>query len=189
MTAPTSTNSSTTPEAPAYEMTILAGGCFWCLQHPYDHLPGVISTVVGYTGGKTANPNYEIVSAGGSGHYEALKIIYDPQKISFKDILEVFWHNIDPFDAAGQFCDRGSQYRAAIFTLNADQKKVAQTSKDATTNLLGEKIVTEIIPAGVFYDGEDYHQKYYEKNPIRYSFYRSSCGRDRRLKEVWGSYK
>lgn len=170
---------------PKYEVALLAGGCFWCLQHPFDHLKGVISTLVGYTGGHTPAPDYKEVSAGGSGHYEAVKILYDPHIISFKEILEVLWLNIDPFDAKGQFCDKGDQYRAAIFTLNKEQEKVAKASQEEKEKILGKKIVTDIIPAGVFFDGEPYHQKYHEKNPIRYKFYRYNCGRDQRLQEIW----
>ncbi len=172
--------------SPKYEMAILAGGCFWCLQKPYDHLNGVIATSVGYTGGHTPKPSYKEVSAGGSGHYEALKIVYDSTVVSFKEILNVFWRNIDPFDGKGQFCDRGDQYLAALFYLNKEQQKIAQESKVEHEKLLGKKFATEVIAASAFFDGEDYHQKYYDKNPIRYKFYRYNCGRDQRLKEVWG---
>ena len=169
-----------------YEIAILAGGCFWCLQKPYDNTKGIVATSVGYTGGHTPNPTYKEVSAGGSGHYEALKIAYDPSIISFKEILEVFWRNVDPFDTKGQFCDKGDSYRAAIFPLNKGQQKIAHDSKAAHERLLGGQFSTKIVAASAFFDGEDYHQKYYEKNPIRYKFYRYNCGRDQRLKEVWG---
>ncbi|XP_022778302.1 uncharacterized protein LOC111319833 [Stylophora pistillata] len=169
-----------------HEVAILAGGCFWCMQKPFDHLKGVISTVVGYTGGQTQNPNYDDVSSGNSGHYEAIKVVYDPGRISFKEILSVFWRNIDPFDATGQFCDKGDQYRAAIFYLNDSQKDVARMSRIQTEKTLGQKVETEIVPAIEFFEAEAYHQKYYAKNPIRYNFYRFSCGRDRRLEKIWG---
>ncbi len=168
------------------EVAILAGGCFWCLEHPFDSLKGVESVIVGYTGGHTKSPNYEEVSAGKSGHYEAVKIVYDPTVISFQEILDVLWVNIDPFDATGQFCDKGDQYRAAIFTLNEDQEKVAQISKAEKEKKLDQEIVTEILPAGPFFKAEEYHQHYYQKNPVRYKFYRYNCGRDQRLKKVWG---
>ncbi len=168
-----------------HETAILAGGCFWCLQHPFDHLNGVISTVVGYTGGHTKDPTYEETSAGNTGHYEAIKIIYDPSKVSFKEILEVFWKNIDPFDAKGQFCDKGDQYRAAIFYLTKGQQEMALASKKDMATVLGRDLVTEVVPATTFYEGEDYHQKYYIKNPLRYKFYRYNCGRDKRLQEIY----
>lgn len=168
-----------------YETALLAGGCFWCMEPPFDKLDGVISTVVGYTGGHTENPTYEQTSSGKTGHYEAIKIVYDPSKVSFKEILDVFWRNIDPFDATGQFCDKGDQYRAAIFYLTKEQQDIALASKEAIETLLGRKVVTEIMPAATFYDGEEYHQEYYLKNPIRYKFYRYNCGRDKRLKEIF----
>ncbi len=168
-----------------YETALLAGGCFWCMEPPFDKLGGVISTVVGYTGGYTENPTYEQTSSGKTGHYEAIKIVYDPSKVSFKEILDVFWRNIDPFDATGQFCDKGDQYRAAIFYLTKEQQDIALASKEAIETLLGRKVVTEIMPVATFYDGEEYHQEYYLKNPIRYKFYRYNCGRDKRLKEIF----
>lgn len=167
-----------------HETAILAGGCFWCMEPPFDKLEGVISTVVGYTGGKTKDPTYEATSSGETGHYEAIKVTYDPSKVSFKEILDVFWRNVDPFDAGGQFCDRGSQYRAAIFYSTEEQRKIAQISKKEAEKLWRQKILTELIPASVFYEAEEYHQEYYIKNPIRYSFFRSTCGRDDRLKEI-----
>ena len=168
-----------------YDVALLAGGCFWCLEPPFDQMEGVISTVVGYTGGHTDNPTYEATSSGKTGHYEAIKITYDSSKVSFKEILDVFWRNVDPFDATGQFCDKGSQYRAAIFYLTKEQQETAQTSKKEAERLLGLEILTEIIPASDFYDAEEYHQEYYLKNPIRYKFYRYNCGRDKRLKEIF----
>ncbi len=168
-----------------YDVAILAGGCFWCLQPPFDHLDEVISTVVGYTGGHTKNPTYEETSSGKTGHYEAIKVTYDPSKVTFKEILDVFWRNIDPFDAKGQFCDKGSQYRAAVFYLTKEQQETAQTSKKEIETVLEREIATEIIPASDFYNAEEYHQEYYLKNPIRYKFYRYHCGRDKRLKEIF----
>jgi peptide-methionine (S)-S-oxide reductase len=171
------------------ETAIFAGGCFWCMEPPFDKLAGVISTTTGYSGGNKKNPTYEEVSAGGTGHAEAIRISYDPAKISYARLLEVFWHNIDPTTADRQFCDIGSQYRSAIFYQNEQQKKLAEESKRALQKSKPFKgaIVTEITKAGQFYKAEEYHQNYYLKNPIRYKFYKYNCGRDQRLKELWGS--
>lgn len=170
------------------EKATFAGGCFWCMQPPFDRLHGVVSTKAGYTGGHKADPTYEEVSAGGTGHAEAVEITYDPKKIGYEKLLDVFWHNVDPTDATGQFCDRGDQYRSEIFYRNDEQKKLAEASKAALEKSKPFKapIVTQIVPATTFYPAEAYHQEYYKKNPIRYKFYRFSCGRDRRLQELWG---
>lgn len=167
---------------------IFAGGCFWCMEPPFDKLDGVISTTSGYTGGRTKNPTYEEVSAGHTGHAESVRVVYDPSKISYARLLQVFWHNIDPTAANRQFCDAGNQYRSAIFYQDETQKRLALASKQALqkTKPFREPIVTEIAPAGEFYPAEQYHQDYYRKNPIRYKYYRYSCGRDKRLKELWG---
>jgi peptide-methionine (S)-S-oxide reductase len=165
-----------------------AGGCFWCMEPPFDKLPGVISTTSGYIGGHTQQPTYHEVSAGGTGHAEAVQVVYDPQKVSYEKLLEVFWHNIDPTQKDGQFCDHGNQYRTAIFYHDETQKQLAEASKaelQKTRPFEGE-IVTEIVPAGEFYPAEDYHQDYYLKNPLRYKFYRTTCGRDKRLQTLWG---
>ncbi|KAB0665014.1 peptide-methionine (S)-S-oxide reductase MsrA [Oryzomonas japonica] len=174
--------------APAQEKATFAGGCFWCMEHPFDELPGVISVTSGYTGGQTRNPTYEEVSAGGTGHAESVQIVYDPARIGYDRLLTVYWHNIDPTVKDRQFCDSGHQYRSAIFYHNEQQRRLAQQSKDALARSkpFREAIVTEITPAGPFYPAEGYHQHYYKKNPIRYKFYRTSCGRDKRLKELWG---
>lgn len=163
-----------------------AGGCFWCMEPPYDKLPGVVSTTSGYTGGQLKNPSYEQVSSGGTGHAEAVQIVYDPSKVSYAKLLEVFWHNIDPVVANRQFCDVGEQYRTAIFFHDAEQKRLAEKTRAEVEKELGQKVLTEIVPAGAYYPAEEYHQNYYEKNPIRYKFYRNSCGRDRRLEQLWG---
>jgi peptide-methionine (S)-S-oxide reductase len=171
------------------EIATFAGGCFWCMEPPFDKLDGVISTTSGYTGGKTKNPSYQEVSAGNTGHAESVRIVYDPSKISYSRLLEVFWHNIDPTALNRQFCDSGNQYRSAIFYHNEMQKKLALESKlslEKTKPFQGP-IVTEITPASEFYPAEEYHQDYYRKNPIRYKYYRYSCGRDKRLKELWGN--
>ena len=164
-----------------------AGGCFWCMEPPFDKLDGVISTTSGYTGGHKENPTYEQVSSGATGHAEAIQIIYDPEKVSYGKLLEVFWRNTDPTDGGGQFCDRGNQYRTAIFYHDDEQKSLAQQSKQALIESKGfTEIATEITAASAFYSAEEYHQDYYKKNPVRYKFYRYSCGRDKRLKELWG---
>lgn len=176
-------------QTPQTAQAIFAGGCFWCMEPPYDKLDGVISTTSGYTGGSEANATYDNVSSGDTGHYEVVRIEYDPAKVSYKKLLDVFWRNIDPLDADGQFCDKGPQYRAAIFYSNDEEKRLAEASKaelDASKRL-GQPIVTEILPAKTFYAAEDYHQDYYTKNPLRYKFYRFNCRRDARLDEVWGA--
>ena len=166
-----------------------AGGCFWCMQPPFDALPGVISTTAGYTGGKKVNPTYEEVSAGNTGHAEAVEVVYDPALISYARLLEVFWRNVDPLTANRQFCDTGNQYRTAIFYHDATQRRLAEASRAELEKGRGWRIVTEIVPAGPFYRAEAYHQGYYKKNPIRYKLYRTGCGRDQRLKELWGNRK
>jgi peptide-methionine (S)-S-oxide reductase len=165
-----------------------AGGCFWCMEPPYDELEGVIATTSGYIGGSKADPTYQDVSGGGTGHAEAVQVTYDPTKVSYERLLEVFWHNVDPLDAGGQFCDRGDQYRTAIFVHDDEQRRLAEASKQALEGSwrLTQPIVTEIVAAAPFYPAEDYHQDYYEKNPIRYKFYRWNCGRDARLEQLWG---
>lgn len=165
-----------------------AGGCFWCMEHPYDELEGVKSTTSGYIGGHLENPTYREVSLGRTGHTEAVLVIYDPKKISYEELLKVFWPNIDPLTPNRQFCDSGSQYRSGIFYHNEEQRRLAEESKNALekSGRFSQPIVTEITAAAKFYVAEDYHQDYYEKNPIQYAIYRYSCGRDRRLKELWG---
>ena len=168
---------------------IFAGGCFWCMEPPFDALEGkgVLNTLAGYTGGRTPNPTYEEGSGGGTGHLESIEITYDPAKISYADLLAVFWRNIDPLDDAGQFCDKGGQYMSAIFYLDGEQKKQAEKSAEGITSKIKEKgkLSTSILPAATFYPAEEYHQDYYLKNPVRYKYYRYACGRDRRLKAVW----
>jgi peptide-methionine (S)-S-oxide reductase len=171
------------------EKATFAGGCFWCMEHPFDALPGVLSVTSGYTGGQKKDPTYQEVSAGGTGHAEAVQIVYEPSKITYGKLLDVFWHNIDPTTKDRQFCDSGHQYRSAIFYHSEEQHRAALQSKEALEKAkpFREPIVTEIVPAGVFYPAEEYHQHYYKKNPIRYWYYRNGCGRDQRLKELWGS--
>lgn len=173
-------------KSPRTEIATFAGGCFWCMQPPYDSIKGVISTTVGYTGGTLPNPTYEQVSAGKTGHAESIQIVFDPEQISYANLLDVFWKNIDPLALNRQFCDGGTQYRSAIFYHSVNQKKLAEESRYKLEKQRGWRIVTEIVPSGPFYPAEDYHQSYYRKNPIRYKFYRNGCGRDKRLRELWG---
>ncbi len=169
------------------EKATFAGGCFWCMEHPFDQLPGVVSVTPGYTGGTKKDPSYEEVSAGGTGHAESVQIVYDPSKINYAKLLQVYWHNIDPAVKDRQFCDVGHQYRSAIFFKSEDQHHLAEESKVALEKSKPFRIMTEIVAAGPFYPAEEYHQHYYKKNPIRYKFYRTACGRDQRLEELWGA--
>jgi peptide-methionine (S)-S-oxide reductase len=179
---------ATTMPKDGHALATFAGGCFWCMEPPYDKLDGVLATTSGYAGGDKVDPTYEEVSAGGTGHAEVVQISYDPSKVSYEQLLEVFWRNADPLDAGGQFCDRGDQYRTAIFVHDEEQRRLAEASKQALVDSgrFEQPIVTEIVGAGPFYPAEDYHQDYYEKNPLRYKFYRWNCGRDQRLADVWG---
>ena len=177
------------PAAPgATAKATFAGGCFWCMEPPYDKLPGVISTTSGYMGGKTKNPTYESVSSGTTGHAEVVQVEYDPSKVSYATLLEVFWRNIDPTQRDAQFCDHGTQYRSGIFYHNDEQKKLAEASKAALQKSKPFKgdIVTEVTAAPEFYRAEEYHQDFYKKNPTRYKIYRTGCGRDARLQALWG---
>jgi peptide-methionine (S)-S-oxide reductase len=180
-----------TPAAPpaTTQVATFAGGCFWCMEPPYDKLPGVISTTSGYMGGSKKNPTYEEVSSGSTGHTEVVQVRYDPAKVSYDKLLEVFWKNIDPTVKDRQFCDRGSQYRTAIFVHNDEQKKLADNSKAllSMTKPFKDPIVTPVTVATEFWPAEEYHQDYYLKNSVRYNYYRTGCGRDARLKELWGS--
>lgn len=171
------------------EKAVFAGGCFWCMEHPFDELAGVVSVTSGYTGGNQKNPTYEQVSSGGTGHAEAVEVVYDPAKVSYKRLLEVFWRNIDPTDPKGQFCDKGTQYRSGIFYHGEEQRKAAEESlrELEKTKPFPEKLVTRIEAATEFWPAEEYHQHYYKKNPLRYRYYRAGCGRDARLKTLWGA--
>ncbi len=176
-----------TPATPLAKATF-AGGCFWCVESDFDKVEGVVSTTSGYIGGKVTNPTYSQVSAGGTGHTEAVEIVYDPRKVSYERLLEVFWVNVDPTVKDRQFCDVGSQYRTGIFVHDEAQRRAAEASKAAVERSKPFKapIVTPIETATTFYPAEEYHQDYYKKNPIRYTFYRTGCGRDARLRELWG---
>lgn len=166
---------------------VFAAGCFWCLEADMDKVKGVRSTTSGYSGGKVANPTYQQVSAGRTGHTEVVKVVYDPNVVTYAQLLHVFWRNVDPVTANAQFCDQGSQYRGAIFYGSAEEKKLAEASRAELAGRFDKPIVTEIVPAATFYPAEDYHQDYYLKNPVRYKYYRYSCGRDARLQELWGN--
>jgi peptide-methionine (S)-S-oxide reductase len=167
---------------------IFAGGCFWCMEPPFDKLDGVSSTTSGYIGGTASDADYKAVSSGRTAHYEALKVEYDPTRVSYEKLLEVFWRNVDPLDGSGQFCDKGPQYRSAIFVTD-EQRTAAEASKVALEKSakLPGRVVTEILAATRFYPAEEYHQDYYKKNPTKYAYYRWNCGRDRRLERLWGA--
>ena len=174
-------------EAPVNaETAIFAGGCFWCVESDFDHVPGVLETVSGYTGGHLDNPTYKDVVRETTGHREAVQIIYDPSKVSYDDLLEVFWRSVDPTDPDGQFCDRGESYTTAIYTLDDGQRAAAEASSKKAMEALGRPIVTVIAPASMFYAAEDYHQNFYQKNPVRYRAYRFGCRRDARVEALWG---
>jgi len=166
---------------------IFAGGCFWCVESDFDRIPGVLKTVSGYTGGTVFNPTYERVTAGGTGHFEAVQITYDPSKVSYADLLTAFWRSVDPTDPGGQFCDRGDSYRTGVFVSNDEERRLAEASKKAAAESLRMPIVTEITEAGPFFPAEEYHQDYYKKSELRYRYYRWSCGRNQRVKELWGA--
>lgn len=184
-------NAGAEPRQHNTRLATFAGGCFWCMEPPFDELDGVISTISGYSGGHTQDPNYQQISSGTTGHTEVVQITYDPDKISFRELLEVYWVNIDPTTPDRQFCDQGSQYRSALFYHDEEQKQLIEQSKQTLdkTKPFKQPIVTEIIPFERFYAAEDYHQDYYRKNPIRYKYYRYACGRDKRLQTLWGKTK
>ena len=176
--------SATTAHAQNLQTAIFAGGCFWCVESDFDKVEGVVETISGYTGGTLENPTYKQVTKGGTGHYEAVQITFDADVVSYDQLLYVFWRTVDPTDAGGQFCDRGSSYRTAIFALDNAQTAAANASKSALP--LADPIVTPILPASTFYPAEDYHQNYHNTNSLSYKFYRSRCGRDARVRQIWG---
>ena len=176
-------------DQPERAVATFAGGCFWCVESDFDHLKGVISTTSGYTGGHVKNPTYHQVSAGGTGHAESVEIVYDSSKVTYAQLLTYFWHHIDPTVKDRQFCDVGHQYRTAIFVHNDEQRMLAEASKKKVEAELKKPIYTEIVTAGPFYPAESYHQDYYKKNPVQYRFYRWNCGRDQRIKQLWGAHK
>ena len=165
---------------------VFAGGCFWCVEEAFDHVDGVTETTSGYTGGTLPNPTYEQVSRDDTGHYEAVRVRYDPSRVSYAQLLDTFWRNVDPFDAQGQFCDKGHSYRSVVFVTTPEEEKLAQDSKAAVAKRFSRTVATEILPAKEFYAAEGYHQDYYKKNSVRYTFYKWNCGRAQRLEQVWG---
>ncbi|MCG6117967.1 MAG: peptide-methionine (S)-S-oxide reductase MsrA [Aquimonas sp.] len=173
-------------EQPDEAVAIFGGGCFWCMEKPFDQMDGVLSTTSGYTGGALDNPTYEQVSSGRSGHVEVVEVRYDPRRVSYAQLLNTFWRNVDPLAVNRQFCDAGPQYRSAIFVLDDAQRAVAEASRAELARRFGTELATEILPAQTFWAAEDYHQDYYLRNPIRYGYYRSRCGRDARLEQLWG---
>ena len=177
-----------TASAQQLQKAIFAGGCFWCVESDFDTVPGVVATVSGYIGGKTENPTYRQVTAGGTGHYEAVEITYDPATVSYEALLDAFWRSVDPTDGGGQFCDRGQSYETAVFVANEKERGLAEASRNAAQKMLDKPIVTPILTAAPFYPAEDYHQDYYKKNPLRYRYYRWGCGRNNRVREVWGKH-
>jgi peptide-methionine (S)-S-oxide reductase len=176
------------PAGTQLKTAIFGGGCFWCVEEAFDKAEGVVSTTSGYTGGRVANPTYEQVSSGGTGHVEVVQVVYDPARVNYQQLLNVFWKNVDPLTPNRQFCDRGPQYRSAIFYQDAEQRRLAEAYKRALeqSGRFKQPIVTEVVAASRFYPAEEYHQNYYQKNPLRYKYYKTSCGRVRRLEEVWG---
>ena len=181
-----------TPLAEGQAEAVFAGGCFWCMEAPFDTIDGVISTTSGYAGGEIEHPTYSEVSAGRTRHLEVIRIVYDPARVTYARLLDVYWHNVDPTDRSGQFCDRGAQYGPAIFVQNAEERRLAEESRDRAQAALsargiGDRIVTPIVDGGPFYSAEAYHQDFYQRNPGRYQQYRRGCGRDRRLQELWGA--
>ena len=175
-----------TPSFAETKTAIFAGGCFWCVEKDFDHVPGVLSTTSGYTGGHVDNPTYQDVTSEQSGHREAVKVEYDSTKTDYAKLLDVYWHSTDPTDPIGQFCDKGESYTPAIFVMNADEKALAEKTKAEVATQLGSKISTLIADAKTFYPAEDYHQDYYMKNDLKYSYYRNACGRDDRIRSIWG---
>ena len=176
-----------TAPANGLEEAIFAGGCFWCMEPPFEKRPGVFSVESGYTGGAEIGPTYHQVSRGQTSHFEAIRVIYDPNVVSFDELLSTFWHNVDPTQANGQFCDKGDQYRTAIFVANDKERAFAESSKKAAETTLSRTVVTPILPKATFWLAEEYHQDFYKKNPTRYRSYRAGCGRDHRLQQLWGN--
>ncbi len=168
---------------------VFAGGCFWCTEADFDKIPGVVSTTSGYTGGRVSNPTYKQVSAGGTGHIEAVRVVYDPKRVSYAELVRRFLPTIDVTDGGGQFCDRGESYRPALFVASPEQRRTAQVALKSAGQRLNKRIAVAVLPTARFWAAEGYHQDYYKKNPVRYKFYRFNCGRDGRLKQVWGDKK
>jgi peptide-methionine (S)-S-oxide reductase len=179
---------ATSPNGPT-ETAVFAGGCFWCTEADFEKVPGVVAAVSGYTGGTTSEPTYKQVTAGGTGHYEAVQVTYDPSRVTYAQLAEYYFRTVDPTDPNGQFCDRGESYRTAIFVAGPEQRKAAEAALEGAQKALWSEIVTPVLPASRFWEAEGYHQDYYKKNSLKYSYYRTRCGRDARLAEVWGKSK
>ena len=187
LTAACSSGEAPAQPTPAARATaVFAGGCFWCTESDFDKIPGVLATTSGYTGGRVANPTYKQVSAGGTGHIEAVEVVYDPRRVSYAELVRRFLPTIDVTDGGGQFCDRGDSYRPALFVANAQERQTAAAALKAVDSRISEPLAVALLPAARFWPAEGYHQGYYKENPVRYKYYRWSCGRDRRLKELWG---
>jgi len=184
--APDAAAPSAAEVEPEPAVAVFAGGCFWCMEKPFDEIDGVVSTTSGYTGGHVADPSYEDVTRGDTGHVEAVRVVYEPERVGYERLLAVFWRNVDPFDDGGQFCDRGDSYRSAIFAADAEQRRAAAASRAEVAERFERPVATRVLDPGPFYPAESYHQDYYRKNPLRYRFYRSRCGRDGRLEALWG---
>jgi len=180
------TAADTTLPAPVADTATFAGGCFWCMEPPYDEIDGVVQTISGYSGGEMANPTYRQVAGGRTDHTETVQIIYDSTKVGYERLLRIYWHNVDPFDGTGQFCDRGAQYRPAIFVHDQQQRRLAEETKAAVDSRFDESVAVEIEPLSAFYRAEAYHQNFYQKSPGRYKSYRQGCRRDARLRAIWG---
>lgn len=180
------TTATAAENAQGLERATFAGGCFWCMEPPYDQVDGVVETISGFSGGQVVDPSYEQVVRGGTGHLEVVEVVYDPEKVGYDRLLDIYWRNVDPFDGGGQFCDRGESYRPAIFVRDEEQKRLARESMQALGERFEQPIAVTIEPFEAFYPAEDYHQNYYDKNPVRYKYYRWRCGRDDRLEAVWG---
>ena len=178
--------SATSAFAEDRQTAVFAGGCFWCTEADFDKVDGVLETTSGYTGGTTENPTYEQVTQGSSGHFEAVRVTYDAEIVSYQDLVDIFWRTVDPTDDGGQFCDRGPSYRTAVFAVDANQAEIAKTSRAEAQSALGQDIVTPIVEAGTFWPAEGYHQDYHEVSSVRYTLYRRACGRDARLRQLWG---
>jgi peptide-methionine (S)-S-oxide reductase len=184
--APAAALAQAGPPSEGLRAAVFAGGCFWCVEADFDAVDGVVETLSGYTGGSVENPTYGDVTGGGTGHREAVRILYDPDRVSYETLADAFFRTIDPTDGGGQFCDRGPSYSTAIYAQNDEQRRIAEAAATGAAETLDAEIATEIAPAAPFWPAEDYHQDYYEKNPIQYRFYRATCGRDRRVRDLWG---
>jgi peptide-methionine (S)-S-oxide reductase len=181
-----SVGAATLAEDAAAESAIFAGGCFWCMEEAFDKVPGVTATTSGYTGGTIENPTYEQVSRGGTGHFEAVKVEYDPSAVTYDQLLEAFWRNVDPFDERGQFCDKGESYLSAVFVATDDERQLAESTKEEITESFQMPVATQILAEQAFYPAEDYHQDFYRTNSARYQYYKLGCARVQRLEEIWG---